>query len=108
MAKYLISHDLGTSSNKASLFSTEGELIKSHTVPYEVHFFHKNYAEQDPEECTEQETEQIRQKVSQDIEQYNQSVPLYEQIQLLHFMNMPMEKTSLGKMIRPRFSCRSE
>ena len=24
MAKYLISHDLGTSSNKASLFSTEG------------------------------------------------------------------------------------
>lgn len=50
MAKYLISHDLGTSSNKASLFSTEGELIKSHTVPYEVHFFHKNYAEQDPEE----------------------------------------------------------
>ena len=29
MAKYLISHDLGTSSNKASLFSTEGELIKS-------------------------------------------------------------------------------
>lgn len=41
MAKYLISHDLGTSSNKASLFSTEGELIKSHTVPYEVHFFIK-------------------------------------------------------------------
>lgn len=76
--------------------SVEGNLLAAAVLP--------RY----PEECTEQETEQIRQKVSQDIEQYNQSVPLYEQIQLLHFMNMPMEKTSLGKMIRPRFSCRSE
>ncbi len=48
--KYLIAHDLGTSSNKASLFSTEGQLIKSHTVPYDVHFFGKNHAEQDPED----------------------------------------------------------
>ena len=48
MGKYLISHDLGTSSNKASLFSTEGKLIDSYTVPYDVHFFHKNYAQQDP------------------------------------------------------------
>ncbi len=45
--KYLIAHDLGTSSNKATLFSTEGKLIRSHTVPYDVHFFHKNRAEQD-------------------------------------------------------------
>ena len=50
MGKYLISHDLGTSSNKASLFSTEGKLIDSYTVPYDVHFFHKNYAQQDPED----------------------------------------------------------
>ncbi|MGL6199549.1 MAG: xylulokinase [Lachnospiraceae bacterium] len=50
MGKYLIAHDLGTSSNKASLFSTEGELIKSCTVPYEVNYFQKNYAEQNPEE----------------------------------------------------------
>lgn len=78
------------------MVSVEGNLLAAAVLP--------RY----PEECTEQETEQIRQKVSQDIEQYNQSVPLYEQIQLLHFMNMPMEKTSLGKMIRPRFSCRSE
>lgn len=38
MGKYLIAHDLGTSSNKASLFSTEGKLIGSYTVPYDVHF----------------------------------------------------------------------
>lgn len=48
--RYLIAHDLGTSSDKASLFSTEGQLIKSHTVPYDVHFFGKNHAEQDPED----------------------------------------------------------
>lgn len=50
MSKYLISHDLGTSSDKASLFSTGGQLIRSYTVPYEVHFFQKNCAEQDPQE----------------------------------------------------------
>lgn len=50
MGKYLIAHDLGTSSDKASLFSTEGRLIGSYTVPYDVHFFGKNCAEQDPED----------------------------------------------------------
>ncbi|MCD7882461.1 MAG: FGGY-family carbohydrate kinase, partial [Lachnospiraceae bacterium] len=50
MIQYLIAHDLGTSGDKASLFSTEGELVTSCTVPYEVHFFHDNYAEQNPED----------------------------------------------------------
>lgn len=50
MGKYLIAHDLGTSSNKASLFSVEGKLINSYTASYDVSFFNKNYAEQDPEE----------------------------------------------------------
>ena len=53
MEKYLIAHDLGTSSNKASLFSTTGELVKSYTVPYEVHFFQKNCAQQNPEDWWE-------------------------------------------------------
>lgn len=48
MSKYLIAHDLGTSGNKASLFSTEGQLVKSYTVSYPVHFFDSNHAEQDP------------------------------------------------------------
>lgn len=52
MEKYLIAHDLGTSSNKASLFSTTGELVKSYT-PYEVHFFQKNCAQQNPEDWWE-------------------------------------------------------
>lgn len=50
MAKYFIAHDLGTSGNKASLFTTEGKLVCSHTAPYDVHFFHGNYAEQNPED----------------------------------------------------------
>lgn len=31
MGKYLLAHDLGTSGNKATLFSTEGQLIASCT-----------------------------------------------------------------------------
>lgn len=53
MGKYLIAHDLGTSGNKASLFSTNGELIASCTVSYDVHFFGRNCAEQNPEEWWE-------------------------------------------------------
>ncbi len=50
MAKYFIAHDLGTSGNKASLFDTDGRLVCSHTESYDVHFFHGNYAEQNPED----------------------------------------------------------
>ncbi|MFR5584468.1 MAG: FGGY family carbohydrate kinase [[Clostridium] scindens] len=50
MEKYLIALDLGTSSNTASSCpSTAGELGKrAYTVPYEVHFFQKNCAQQNP------------------------------------------------------------
>lgn len=48
MTKYLIAHDLGTSGNKASLFSTDGKLLKSYTVSYEVNFYSKHCAEQNP------------------------------------------------------------
>lgn len=50
MAKYLIAHDLGTSGNKASLFSTDGVLVNSHTEAYDVHFYNNNWAEQNPED----------------------------------------------------------
>ena len=49
MEKLLIAHDLGTSGDKATLFTTKGHQIRSFTVPYDVHFFNGNYAEQDPE-----------------------------------------------------------
>lgn len=47
MAKYLIAHDLGTSGNKATLFDIEKGPVKHITVSYDVHFFNRNYAEQD-------------------------------------------------------------
>ena len=50
MNEYLIAHDLGTSGDKASLFSTDGELICSYTAPYGVRYFQKNCAEQNPED----------------------------------------------------------
>ena len=48
MSRYLLAHDLGTSGNKATLYSDDGRLIASQTVTYPTHFFNGNWAEQDP------------------------------------------------------------
>ncbi len=48
--KYIISHDLGTSGNKATLFNETGTLIKSVVVSYETDFFNGNCAEQNPDD----------------------------------------------------------
>lgn len=50
MSKYIIAHDLGTSGNKATLFSTEGKLIKSTVCSYDTHYYNVNWAEQNPED----------------------------------------------------------
>ncbi len=44
---YLLAHDLGTSGNKATLFTVDGRLVASKTVPYDTHYFNDNWAEQD-------------------------------------------------------------
>ncbi len=48
--QYLLAHDLGTSGDKATLFSTEGTLIASFVEGYPCRYFDGNRAEQDPEE----------------------------------------------------------
>lgn len=50
MGKYILAHDIGTSGNKASLFSAEGELIKSTVAPYSVNYGSGGRAEQEPED----------------------------------------------------------
>lgn len=50
MANYLIAHDLGTSGDKATLFTADGELIRSVTYTYDTHFFNSTWSEQDPED----------------------------------------------------------
>jgi len=50
MKRYILAHDLGTSGNKATLFTTEGKLMSSVTAPYGAHYFNNNWAEQDPED----------------------------------------------------------
>lgn len=51
--KYLMAHDLGTSGNKATLFSENGSLVKSETKNYPCQYFHGNWAEQNPEDWWE-------------------------------------------------------
>lgn len=48
MKTYLLAHDLGTSGNKATLYSTDGELVKSVTYGYGLKVTNGNWAEQDP------------------------------------------------------------
>jgi len=65
--KYLLAHDLGTSGNKATLFSEEGKLIKSYIGSYECRFFNGNWAEQSPAdywECVCKTTKLILGEVS--------------------------------------------
>lgn len=50
MPKYLLAHDLGTSGNKATLFTTDGELIASSVSNYPTRYYNGNWAEQDPED----------------------------------------------------------
>ncbi|MBQ7001264.1 MAG: xylulokinase [Oscillospiraceae bacterium] len=48
--QYILAHDLGTSGNKATLFSVEGKLIASAVESYPCHYCSNNWAEQDPED----------------------------------------------------------
>jgi len=50
MSQYLLAHDLGTSGNKATLFSADGQYIKSSVVSYPVYYSNGVWAEQDPNE----------------------------------------------------------
>ncbi|MDR0609332.1 MAG: xylulokinase [Planctomycetaceae bacterium] len=45
---YILAHDLGTSGNKATLFSDQGELIAHCIVSYPTNYFNRVWAEQDP------------------------------------------------------------
>lgn len=48
--KYIIAHDVGTSSTKAVLFDVEGSIISHATEFYPLYNPHPNWAEQDPED----------------------------------------------------------
>lgn len=50
MTRYLLAHDLGTSGNKATLFSAEGALIQSVVYPYDTHYFNGTWVEQDAQD----------------------------------------------------------
>jgi xylulokinase len=50
MSGYILAHDLGTSGNKATLFTTEGRMVGSVTAPYDTHYFNNNWSEQEPED----------------------------------------------------------
>lgn len=50
MPKYLLAHDLGTSGNKATLFSTDGHLIGSEVFSYDTHYFNDTWVEQNADD----------------------------------------------------------
>lgn len=50
MNQYILAHDLGTSGNKATLFTAEGKLVASKVHSYDVHYFNGTWAEQNAED----------------------------------------------------------
>ena len=48
MSKYILAHDLGTSGNKATIFSEDGKMVASKTMSYNTFFAEGNIAEQNP------------------------------------------------------------
>ena len=48
--RYILSHDLGTSGNKASLFCDSGRLVASYTQEYETCYPSAGWAEQNPDD----------------------------------------------------------
>ncbi len=46
--KYILSHDLGTSGNKASVFDQDGVLIDSEVHSYGARYFNETWVEQEP------------------------------------------------------------
>ena len=51
--RYLLAHDLGTTGNKATLYSSDGELISSDFYGYETHYPKHNWVEQNPNDWWE-------------------------------------------------------
>ena len=47
---YLLAHDLGTSGNKAVLYSLDGQRVAAHEHAYRTSYPRSGYAEQDPED----------------------------------------------------------
>ncbi len=50
MKRFILAHDLGTSGNKTTLFTTDGKLIASKTHAYGTRYFNNNWAEQNPDD----------------------------------------------------------
>ncbi|TVQ39699.1 MAG: xylulokinase [Spirochaetaceae bacterium] len=48
--RYLLAHDLGTSGNKAVLYSLDGRRVAAHEHAYDTSYPRPGYAEQDPEQ----------------------------------------------------------
>jgi len=50
MKNYVLSHDLGTTGNKAVIFDDKGEMIASAYHPYLTYYSQATWVEQDPED----------------------------------------------------------
>lgn len=48
--KYILAHDLGTSGNKATLFSEDGKMVGSQVFSYDAHYFNDTWVEQNAED----------------------------------------------------------
>ena len=62
---YIISHDIGTSSDKAVLVDFEGKIVATNTAPYPTYYPSPSFVEQDPAEYWEAVCKSTRAVVEQ-------------------------------------------
>ena len=65
MGKYIIAHDMGTSSDKAVLVDFEGKIVATNTAPYPTYYPSPSFVEQDPAEYWEAVCKSTRAVVEQ-------------------------------------------
>jgi xylulokinase len=53
MSQYLLSHDLGTSGDKATLFDVSGNIVNSSVNAYPAHYYNNTWHEQEPNDWWE-------------------------------------------------------
>jgi len=97
--KYIISHDVGTQSNKAVLIGTDGKVYATSEKEYDIHYPRPDWVEQNPEDYWKAICD-TTQKVSAGLEDISDILAMVFSTQAMGII--PVDKT--GKVLYPNIS----
>ena len=94
---YILAHDFGTSGNKAVLVDTSGKVHTTAYVPYDIHYPHPGWAEQEPEDWWRAIVSSTRQVLQKGKVDPNNILGMVYSTQMLGIVPM----SSTGQPLRP-------